>query len=143
MTPPPSGDSSAAVKVIVSRILEEGTPRRIRRISTIEEMYSDLLDAPRFFATIMGLFAVMALVLAAVGLYGVLAYSVSHRTQEIGIRMALGAAPSRVRGMVLGEAAISLIVGGVAGLIVAWWLTSFLKTLLYGVAAHDPRALGG
>jgi ABC-type antimicrobial peptide transport system permease subunit len=91
----------------------------------------------------MGFFAVMAVVLAAVGLYGVLAYSVSHRTREIGVRMALGAAPSQVRRMVLGEATISLIVGGAAGLIVAWWLTSFLKTLLYGITPHDPWALAG
>jgi predicted permease len=138
-----SGDSRAALKVIVSRILEGGTPRRIRRISTVEETYGDLLDAPRFFAAIMGLFTVLALVLAAVGLYGVLAFSVSHRTQEIGIRMALGAAPSQVRRMVLGEAAISLTVGVAAGLIVAWWLTSFLKTLLYGITPHDPSALAG
>jgi putative ABC transport system permease protein len=138
-----SGDSRAALKVILSRILEGGTPRRLRRIGTVEEEYSDLLDTPRFFALIMGFFAVMAVVLAAVGLYGVLAYSVSHRTREIGVRMALGAAPSQVRRMVLGEAAISLIVGGTAGLIVAWWLTTFLKTLLYGITPHDPWAFAG
>ena len=79
----------------------------------------------------------LATVLAAVGLYGVLAYTVTQRTREIGLRMALGAAPGRVRTMILRQTAIMLIIGGFIGLTAAIWIGSLAQDQLYQMAGHD------
>lgn len=92
----------------------------------------------RFVALMLGLFAGLALVLAAVGIYGVIAHSVSQRTRELGIRMALGAGGKDVLGMVLGEGLRMAAAGVVVGLAGAWGLTRFIASLLYGVQPTDP-----
>lgn len=92
----------------------------------------------RFTAGLMGGFAALALLLAAVGLYGVTAYGVSRRTSELGIRMALGAGRARVAGLVVGEALASAGVGVVSGVLVAAALTRFLGSQLYGISPLDP-----
>ncbi|PYQ80335.1 MAG: hypothetical protein DMG01_06700 [Acidobacteria bacterium] len=86
-------------------------------------------------------FAGLATLLAAIGLYGVLAYTVSQRTREIGLRMALGAAPSRVRGMVLRQVGVMTIVGGVIGLTAAIWLGRLAQSLLFEMKGYDPVVL--
>jgi predicted permease len=94
----------------------------------------------RFAMGVLAGFAVLALALAAIGIYGVLAYSVARRTREIGVRMALGAAKGRVVRMVLAESLSPVTVGAAAGIAVALMLTRLLRTLLYGVTATDPVA---
>jgi putative ABC transport system permease protein len=84
------------------------------------------------------LFACVALVLAAVGIYGVISYSVTQRTQEIGIRMALGAPRSQVLKMVVGQAMMLALVGVAAGAAGAWILTRLMQKLLFGVEPSDP-----
>jgi ABC-type antimicrobial peptide transport system permease subunit len=86
-------------------------------------------------------FACLATLLAAVGLYGVLAYTVSQRTREIGLRMALGAAPSRVRAMVLRQVGVMVLVGGVIGLAFAIGLGLFAQSLLFELQGSDPLVL--
>jgi ABC-type antimicrobial peptide transport system permease subunit len=86
-------------------------------------------------------FATLATLLAAIGLYGVLAYTVSQRTREIGVRMALGAAPSRVRGMVLRQVGVMTAIGGAAGLIAAVSLGRLAESLLYQLKGWDPVVL--
>jgi putative ABC transport system permease protein len=99
---------------------------------------------PAKFRTLMlGLFSVMALVLAAVGIFGVVSYSVSRRTHEIGIRMALGASPGSVRRLVIGESARLVFFGLLAGIPAAFVLTRFLSSLLFGVTATDPLTFIG
>ncbi|HKG95030.1 MAG TPA: FtsX-like permease family protein, partial [Gemmatimonadaceae bacterium] len=83
-------------------------------------------------------FAVLATLLAAVGLYGVLAYTVSQRTREIGVRMALGADAGRVRGMVLRQVGRMTIIGGAVGIAAAIALGRAARSLLYGLEGHDP-----
>jgi putative ABC transport system permease protein len=87
-------------------------------------------------------FALLALVLAAVGIYGVISYSVTQRTQEIGIRMALGAQRAAVLRMVVGQAMTLAGIGLVAGAAGAWLLTQFMRKLLFGVTPSDPLTFG-
>ena len=110
-------------------------------ISTLGEMVSDSIEQPRFFAVLSVSFALVALVLAAIGIYGVMAYAVAQRTTEIGVRMALGATPSEVFRLVVGDGlkltGIGVALGIGASLIVARWLT----TLLFDVRPGDPWTL--
>lgn len=100
-----------------------------------------LLD--RFTGVLASAMAVLATLLAALGLYGVLSYTIAQRTAELGLRMALGAAPARLRGMVLGQVGRMGLVGGVLGLVAAVLLARAASALLYGVSAADWRVLGG
>lgn len=92
----------------------------------------------RFALTLMGVFAAVALTLAAIGIYGVLSYSVSQRTQEIGIRMALGARPAQVRGIVVGQGLVLAAIGIAAGIGGAFGLTRLLDSMVFGVSVRDP-----
>jgi len=95
----------------------------------------------RLMAGLAGGFGALALVLAAIGLYGVIAYSVSRRTAEIGIRMALGAGRSRVLGQVLRESLMPVAIGVIAGLGIAWGATKFIGSQLYGLEPRDPSTM--
>jgi ABC-type antimicrobial peptide transport system permease subunit len=92
-------------------------------------------------STLSAAFAILATLLAAVGLYGVLAYTVSQRTREIGLRMALGAAPRHVRGMVMTQVGWMVLVGGVVGLAAAYLLGRGAETILYQLKGWDPAVL--
>src|SRR5690606_12360489 len=96
-----------------------------------------------FMMLTLGVAAGLALVLGAVGLYGILSYLVAQRTQEIGVRMALGAEAGRVRRLVLGQGARVVVVGTVLGLAAAVFATRALVSLLYGVAPFDPSTFAG
>jgi len=96
----------------------------------------------RLTMLLLSIFALVALVLAAVGIYGVIGYSVSQRTQEIGIRMALGAQRARVLRMVVGQAMTLAAVGIAAGAVGAWGLTRLMQKLLFGVQPSDPGTFG-
>ena len=85
----------------------------------------------------------LALLLSAIGIYGVMAYSVAQRTNEIGIRLALGAVPAQVRRMILGESAWVAGTGIAVGLVAALLLTRLIKSMLYGIAPDDPLTLAG
>jgi ABC-type antimicrobial peptide transport system permease subunit len=97
----------------------------------------------RFISVLSAAFAALATLLAAIGLYGVLAYTVSQRTREIGLRMALGAAPARVRSMVLRQVGVMTLVGGAIGLTAAVWVGSLAQSLLFELRGYDPVVLVG
>jgi putative ABC transport system permease protein len=103
----------------------------------LAQVVSESSEQQRFVALLLGLFAGLALVLAAVGIFGVISYSVVQRTHEIGIRMALGAGRKEVLGMVLREGLSLALYGVAAGLAGAWALTRFIASLLYGVRPTD------
>ncbi len=107
-------------------------------VGTLQDRLSDSVAQARFNSTLLTLFAVLALVLAGVGIYGVMAYTVSERTRELGLRMALGASGSSVRGLVV-RRALTLTVGGVLmGMAAAFWLTRVIASFLFGIEPTDP-----
>jgi ABC-type antimicrobial peptide transport system permease subunit len=110
-------------------------------LRTQDEQIAASLQHERIFASLTGAFGALALVLACIGIYGIMAYTVSQRTNEIGIRMALGAQPERVLWMVLGEAWWMAAIGVAAGLGLAVTLGRVVASLLYGVPANDPATL--
>jgi putative ABC transport system permease protein len=120
----------------IMREMDPGLP--IVRLRTMEDVFAASVSRPRFLALLLGIFAALALALAAVGTYGILAYSVTERRKEIGIHMALGATRTRVLGMVLGQGMRLTVVGLVAGVAASFVLTRFLQTQLFNVKPSDP-----
>jgi predicted permease len=117
------------------RAMEAEAPVNVR---TLEEVVGNTIARPRAMSVLVAVFALVALALAAVGVYGVMAYSVRERTQEIGVRMALGASAPAVFRLVIGDALRLVLIGVGTGLVAAGLLTRLLKRLLYGVEPFDP-----
>jgi putative ABC transport system permease protein len=107
-------------------------------IAPMETLIADSVAQPRFRTSVIGLFAALAVVLACVGIYSVISYAVAQRVQEIGIRMALGARPGNVVGMVLGRTLMLLAPAAVAGVLGALAASRLLAGLLFGVKPNDP-----
>jgi putative ABC transport system permease protein len=107
-------------------------------IKTMDSVVNDSIKMQRFSAMLLGAFAGFALFLAAIGLYGVLAYSVSQRTQELGLRMALGAQKSHVLKLVVNKAMALVLIGVSLGLAGAFAGTRLLSSVIYGVSTTDP-----
>ncbi|HXY09516.1 MAG TPA: ABC transporter permease [Terriglobales bacterium] len=110
-------------------------------IATMDQRLANSLVAPRFNAGLLGVFAVLALFLAVVGIYGVISHSASQRTHEIGIRMALGALPANVLRLVMGEALAITALGIGLGLAACLWLMRYLASLLFGIPPTDPLTI--
>jgi predicted permease len=133
----------ASVQASVVRKIRELYPRQlIQKVATVEALRDETVAPRRLNAIFVASFGGLAFIIAIVGISGVLAFSVSSRTPEIGIRMSLGADASRVRRMVLGEGGSLLLVGVTAGLVGAFFAARLLRTLLFGVTPHDPATLG-
>jgi predicted permease len=107
-------------------------------IETLGERISDLSDRPRFETALLSFFACTGLVMALIGLYGVIAFMAAQRTQEIGLRMALGATRLDVLRLFLGEGLRLVLIGGAAGLAIALGFSRILKSLLFSIGPHDP-----
>ena len=128
------------VQRIVGRI-DPNLP--VENLRTLPQQIRQNVFMDRFISVMSASFAVLATLLAAVGLYGVLAYTVSQRTREIGLRMALGAAPSHVRQMVLKQVAVMTAIGAVIGLVAAYWSATGAQQILYEMKARDPLVFIG
>jgi ABC-type antimicrobial peptide transport system permease subunit len=109
-----------------------------RDIASLEDLVAGTIALDRFYMQLLSTFAVLALVLSAIGLYGVISNSVAQRTREIGVRMALGATPGEVQSLVFRQALAIVGAGLVAGGIAAAMLTRFLSAALHGFSPHDP-----
>ena len=110
----------------------------VHSISSMDQIIARSVADRRFALELLGVFAVVALLLAAVGIYGVMSYSVSQRTHEVGIRLALGAQRADVLGLVLGKGMRLAVLGVACGWLAAFMLTQLIKTMLFGVTATDP-----
>ncbi len=115
----------------------------VSRVKTIDQYISSGMVQPRFSSAVLGLFAILSSVLAAIGLYGLISYAVAERTREIGIRLALGSAPRNVLALVIRQGAIIAVTGIALGAVAALELTTTMRSLLYGVAPRDPITLVG
>ncbi len=115
----------------------------LSNVRTQQQQIDASMQQERLFASLTTGFGVLALALACVGIYGIMAYTVSQRTNEIGIRLALGAARRQVRGMVLREAGWLTLVGVALGIGVALLLAQMVKSMLYGLQPADPISLLG
>jgi predicted permease len=110
----------------------------VENLKTMPQQIRENVFMDRMISILSASFAVLATLLAAIGLYGVLSYTVTQRTREIGVRMALGASSARVRGLVLKQMSVMLIIGGVVGVAGAYGLGRLAKSLLFGMQGHDP-----
>ena len=122
------------------RALDRDLP--VREIRTIEDVFDDEMSSSRILMGMFGAFAVLALALAASGLYGVVAYSVTQRRQEIGIRMALGAAGGDIRRMIVRQTFALVLIGGAIGLAGGALLANVSASLLFRVSPSDPATYG-
>jgi ABC-type antimicrobial peptide transport system permease subunit len=125
-------------------VYEAGSDQPVFDVQTMQQLVAESLSSQRFPMILLGAFAALALLLASVGIYGVISYSVTQRVREIGIRLALGAEQRSIFHLVMGQglrlALVGLAIGAVAALILTRVLPSF-SHLLYGVGASDPRNL--
>jgi predicted permease len=132
------------VMAAVRRAVAEIDPREVvYNVQTMDEVVSNSFAARRLSMILLGVFAALALVLACVGIYGVISYLVGQRTHEIGVRMALGAQPSDVLRLVVGHGARMALVGVAIGIGAALGLTRLMANQLFGVSAHDPLTFTG
>jgi putative ABC transport system permease protein len=138
-----AADDAAAIAPAVRHAVHEIDPNvAISDVRTMKDVLAAAVAPSRFPLILMAVFAVVALLLAMVGILGMTSYSLSKRTHEIGIRMALGARPLRVFGGLVGHGLIVAIVGVAIGLAGASFLTRLMATMLFGVTATDPITFG-
>lgn len=133
-----AGDPSLQTAALRSTLAEINPNQPLVNVRTMEENMATTAAQPRFRAWLIGIFALLALVLAAVGVYGVMSYTVTQRTSEIGVRVTMGAQPQDVFRIIVGEG-LRLALGGVGiGLVTALALTRLLRSFLFGISAYDP-----
>ena len=133
--------TGAVVQVMRGQVGSIDPDLALTEVSTLQSVVARSIDEPRFRATVIGAFAVLALLLAAVGVYGLITYSVAQRTREIGIRVALGARPAQVLMTALREGFVLAATGIAIGLAAALALTRVLSAFLFGIRATDPRMI--
>ena len=137
------GEPNVALPSVRAAVQEMDKALPLRRVNTVAGIMSDTLAAPRIGAEMLGTFGFLALALAAIGTYGVMSYSVNQRTQEIGIRMALGAQRSDVLRLIFAGGMAMVGVGIVAGLGISTVLTHSMNALLFGIGIFDPASFFG
>jgi putative ABC transport system permease protein len=138
-----ASDPAEAISSMTSAIHRVNREQPVTAVKTMQGVISESLSPQRFNVLLLGAFAGLALVLAAVGIYSVLAYAVRRRVREIGIRMALGATPANVLRMVLSDGMKPILIGVAIGLAAASVLSRVVSSLIYGVTAMDPLTFAG
>jgi putative ABC transport system permease protein len=136
------GDPKSVIKSIAAAVGSVDPDLPLAGVRTVDEIVSESLAIDRFSVVLFSSFGILGLLLAAVGIYGVMAFTVAQRTQEFGVRMALGAQRSRVVRLVLKEGTLLAVIGSVIGLGGAYLVGRAMQSTLYGVGAMDARAFG-
>jgi ABC-type antimicrobial peptide transport system permease subunit len=136
-------DPAQLIRTIPQIIAKLDPQLPVQEMKTLTQQVRENVYLDRMISTLSAAFAALATLLAAVGLYGVLAYTVAQRTREIGVRMALGADAGRVRTMVLRQVGRMTIIGGAIGIVGALLLERTARSLLYGLDGHDPFVVIG
>ena len=137
-----SADEGLLLRSVPSVVKRLDVSLPMEEFKTMEAQVKENVFLDRMISTLSAAFALLATLLAAIGLYGVLAYTVAQRTREIGVRMALGADAGRVRTMVLKQVGVMTLIGAVVGIVAAIGLSKIAKTLLFGLQGTDPMAMG-
>jgi putative ABC transport system permease protein len=137
-----TGEPSALVPALRQAMASVDPDVPLAQVQTLEAMIASSIAQPRFSMLMLGIFATVALLLAAIGIYGVISYSVAQRTHEIGVRMALGASQADVVGMVARQVLLMTGIGIAIGGVLAVSSGSLMTRLLYGVQSSDPITLG-
>jgi putative ABC transport system permease protein len=138
-----SDADTQSVTAAARAILQDLEPEMPARFRTFSQVYGASLGSRRFNVVLLGFFGITALVLATTGVFGVMAYSVSRRTREIGVRVALGASTGEVLRMILGQGMRTIVIGVAIGIAGSLALTRTVESLLFGVTATDPLTFGG
>ncbi|HJU89295.1 MAG TPA: ABC transporter permease [Gemmatimonadaceae bacterium] len=136
-----SGDPGATAAAIRRAVAEVDPTLPVAALRTMDESFSNAMARPRVNLTLLGVFAAVAVLLAAIGIYGVVSYAVAQRTRELGIRVALGASAHDVLGLVVRQGMTPVAIGVLLGLLAAFAATRVMRSLLYGVGATDPVTL--
>ena len=137
------GDPTAVMGDVRRAVAEIDSREAVYNVQTMDTVIANSFAARRLSMLLLGIFAALALVLACVGIYGVISYLVSQRTREIGVRMALGAQPGDVLRLVIGHGARMALIGVAVGIVAALGLTRLIANQLFGVSAHDPLTFLG
>jgi ABC-type antimicrobial peptide transport system permease subunit len=138
-----AGDSRALFGAIIQIVRRLDATLPVAKLQTLDDRVFEKTSLERMLSTLSGAFAALALALAAIGLYGVVAYGVAQRTREIGIRIAVGASPGRVHALVLGSAGRMALVGGAIGSLAAFGFARLGRFMFFGIDGLDPRVLIG
>jgi putative ABC transport system permease protein len=138
-----AGEPMDFVPVVRNAIRGLDKNQPVAEIGTLEDTLSRLIAVPRFTTFIIGVVSGFALLIAIVGVYGLLAYTVLQRMPELGIRLTLGASPLEVSWLLLRQALARVLAGIAVGLLGAWWLAQWLESLLFSVRPHDPTTFVG
>jgi len=137
-----AGRPEPAIAALRTALAQADRALPVREVLSVGDLVERGLSRERLVARLAGGFGVLALILAAIGLYGVISYSVARRTNEMGVRLALGASPGGVSRLVLRDS-LSLVFAGLAAGVLLWFpVLNLTRTLVYGVSPHDPMLLG-
>jgi putative ABC transport system permease protein len=138
-----TSDPLRLVPAVRRQVLAVDADQPIYNIKTMENVFSESIAAPNVITSLLGIFAAVALILAAIGVYSVMSYSVAQRTHELGVRMALGAQHQHVLRMILGNGLKLVLIGVGIGVTAAFAVTRVISNLLFGVTATDPPIFVG
>ena len=138
-----SGDPNALVKPLQDLVWSQDARIPFTEVASMDEVVSDAVRQPRTYAALLGIFAFVALGLAVMGIYGVISYAVAQRTQELGVRMAVGASPADLIRLLVGGGLKVVASGAAAGLAASLVLSRAVASLLYGVRPNDLVTIGG